>query len=91
MLLELFDHEPRTGRTATAFKDLALAWRKKMTPANQNMYGDHRVRTAADPVLGLRGRKAPSSMGKVSTLEVLRLRATGAVSRDKSVMALRSG
>src|ERR1700690_508305 len=34
---------------------------------------------------GLSGRKAPSSMGKISTAEVLRLRATSAVSRDKSV------
>src|SRR6202041_355137 len=39
----------------------------------------------ADPVVGLRGRKAPSSMGKISTAEVLRLRATSAVSRDQSV------
>jgi hypothetical protein len=30
-------------------------------------------------------------MGKISTAEVLRLRATRAVSRDKSVKALRSG
>ena len=34
---------------------------------------------------GLGGRKAPSSMGKLSTAEVLRLRATSAVSRDPSV------
>jgi hypothetical protein len=34
---------------------------------------------------GLSGRKAPSSMGKVRTAEVLRLRAASAVSRDKSV------
>ena len=34
---------------------------------------------------GLSGRKAPSSMGKKSTAEALRLRATSAVSRDKSV------
>jgi hypothetical protein len=32
-----------------------------------------------------RGRKAPSSMGKLSAAEVLRLRATSALSRDKSV------
>jgi hypothetical protein len=31
------------------------------------------------------GSKAPSSMGKLSTAEVLRLRATSAVSRDQSV------
>src|SRR5580658_2329060 len=34
---------------------------------------------------GFGGRKAPSRMGKISTAEVLRLRATSAVSRDKSV------
>jgi hypothetical protein len=33
---------------------------------------------------GFGGRKGPSSMGKISTAEVLRLRATSAVSRDKS-------
>jgi hypothetical protein len=31
------------------------------------------------------GRKAPSSMGKTSIAEVLRLRATSAMSRDQSV------
>jgi hypothetical protein len=34
---------------------------------------------------GFGGRKAPSSMGKISTAGVLRLRATSAVSHDKSV------
>jgi hypothetical protein len=33
------------------------------------------VRTAADLALGLGGWKAPSSMGKIRTAEVLRLRA----------------
>ena len=33
----------------------------------------------------VRGLKTPNSMGKVSTAEVLRLRATSAVSRDPSV------
>jgi hypothetical protein len=36
-------------------------------------------------VSGFGGRKAPSSMGKISTAEVLRLRATSAVSRNQSV------
>src|SRR5271170_7507240 len=36
-------------------------------------------------LLGFGGRKALSSMGKISTTEVLRLRATSAVSRDQSV------
>jgi hypothetical protein len=34
---------------------------------------------------GFGGRKAPSGIGKISTVEVLRLRATSAVSRDPSV------
>jgi hypothetical protein len=34
---------------------------------------------------GFGGRKGPSSMGTISTAEVLRLRATSAVSRDESV------
>jgi hypothetical protein len=34
---------------------------------------------------GFGGRKARSSMGKISNAEVLRLRATSAVSRDQSV------
>src|ERR1700733_13173356 len=37
------------------------------------------------PGAGCGGGKAPSSMGKISIAEVLRLRATSAVSRDKSV------
>src|SRR5271154_1060785 len=44
---------------------------------------DHQVQQIL--LSGVGGRKAPSSMGKISTAEVLRLRATGAVSRDKSV------
>jgi len=38
-----------------------------------------------DPVLGLRCRKGSNSMGRISIAGVLRLRATSAVSRDKSV------
>ena len=34
---------------------------------------------------GFGGQKAPSTMGKISTAEVLRLRATSAVSGDRSV------
>jgi len=44
------------------------------------------VRTAGRILFsGFRGRKAPNGMGKISILGVLRLRATSAVSRDKSV------
>jgi hypothetical protein len=37
------------------------------------------------PGEGFGGRKAPSIMGKISGTEVLRLRATSAVSPDQSV------
>ncbi len=47
---------------------------------------DHQVRTAAGILFsGFGGRKASSSMGKISTVGVLRLRATSAASPDKSV------
>src|SRR6202522_2984580 len=48
-------------------------------------FRDHQVRTTADPVLGLRWSKAPSSIGKISSAGILRLRATTAVSRDRYV------
>ena len=40
---------------------------------------------AGPPGAGFGGRKAPSSMGKISIAGVLRLRATITVSRDKFV------
>ena len=43
------------------------------------------ITTTADLVVGFGGRKAPSSMGKISAAEVLRLRATSTVSRNQSV------
>jgi hypothetical protein len=46
---------------------------------------DHQVRTAADPVLGISVEKVRAAWDKISTAGVLRLRATSAVSRDKSV------
>src|SRR3984957_19308551 len=46
---------------------------------------DHQVRTVADPVLGLPWLKRPEQHGPDDTAEVLRLRATRAVSCDKSV------
>jgi hypothetical protein len=39
----------------------------------------------ANHVVGRRRLKAPSRLGEISTAEVLRLRATSAVSRDESV------
>ena len=46
---------------------------------------DHQVRIAADPVVGLQWSKSSEQHGNTSTAEVLRLRATSAVSRDQSV------
>jgi hypothetical protein len=45
------------------------------------------IKCVTQPILfsGFGGRKAPSSLGKISTAEVLRLRAPSAVSRDKAV------
>ena len=44
-----------------------------------------RSRPQGKTLSGFGGRKAPSSRGKLSTAKVLRIRATSAVSRDKSV------
>ena len=57
----------------------------RFTLASSNLYLRVKCVVQQIPVLGLGGRKAPSSMGKISTAGVLRLRATSAVSRDKSV------
>jgi hypothetical protein len=45
------------------------------------------IRCVSQQILlsGFGGRKAPSSMGKIKTAEVLRLRATSTVSRNQSV------
>src|ERR1700722_19078952 len=57
----------------------------EMMTMHEKIARDHQVRTAANPVLGLGGRKAPSSIGKTSPAGVLRLRASSAVSRGKAV------
>jgi len=46
-----------------------------------------RIKCVTQPILfsGFGGRKAPSSMGKISIAGVLRLRAPSAVSHDKAV------
>ena len=86
MLFAVFNHRRRakklklTRTIKPEFKDLAQTWEWK-----KRCIRDPQVRMAADPVVGFGGRKAPSSMGNLSTAEVLRLRATSAVSRDQSV------
>jgi hypothetical protein len=83
-LLGAFDHRGRTGRPRYGFslgpnQELASTWGWKMITVR------HQVHIAADPVVGPQWSKSSEQPGKVSTAEVLRLRATSAVSRDKSV------
>jgi hypothetical protein len=75
---ELFNHRARSGRPF----GLCLGprgWKmlKRFTVA---------IQCESQQILwsGFGGRKAPSSRGKISTAEVLRLRATSAVSHDNS-------
>jgi hypothetical protein len=69
---ELFSHLARTVRARYGF---SLGPRTKM------------IECVSQQIIlsGFSGRKAPNSTGKISTAEVLRLRATSAVSRDKPV------
>jgi hypothetical protein len=82
---ELFNHRAAPGGLASIL----------LCPApNIYILGGHYSASTDVPVtikcvpqqilLSSGGRKAPSSMGKISTAEVLRLRATSAVSRDQS-------
>ena len=65
------------------FKDLAQTWGWRMTTVHEKMYTVTIQCVSQQIVLsGFGGRKAPSSMGKVRTAEVLRLRASSAVSRE---------
>ena len=69
---------PETAVAQTNRVKIATALRGAKRPKLMNVM----VSQAAS---GFCGRKAPSSMGKISTAEVLRLRATNAVSGDQSV------
>ena len=83
---ELFNHRSPTGLKATVFARglrtrtasiLRGTWASKMITVHEKMYP--RPSTAyceQDPVLGLRRSKSSNSMGKISTVGVLRLRAT---------------
>ena len=66
------------------FKDLAQTWGWKMITVHEKCTRDRQVRRQL-LFYGLGGRKAPSSMGKISPAGVLRLRATSVVERDKAV------
>ena len=85
MLLEAFDH--RSPHRAGPLGDFPIAenQEEKMITVRERYTRDHQANTAADLILGLRWSKAPSSMGKISIPGVLRLRATSAPPRDKSV------
>src|SRR5271156_1933010 len=83
---ELFNHRAAPGGPRYGFfpgdenQELASTWGWKMiVPVT--------IKCVSQQILlpGFSGRKAPSSMGKISIAEVLRLRATSAVSRDQSV------
>ena len=85
MLLGAFQQSPhRTARYGFArgprTKDLLLSW---LCPAPVPAT----IKCVSQQILlsGFGGRKAPSSIGKISTAEVLRLRATTAVPRDECV------
>jgi hypothetical protein len=49
-----------------------------MITVHEKMYRDHQVPNGQILFSGFGGRKGPSSMGKIRTAEVLRLRATSA-------------
>ena len=69
---ELFNHR---GRQCLSLE----ARTQRSTPDHSSAYRSRVL------LSGVGGRKAPSSMGRLNAAEVLRLRATRAVSRDKSV------
>src|ERR1700728_791579 len=63
---------------------LAQVWGRKMITAQERCVRDDQGRTPSRSCFRLRWLKSSKQhMGKISTAEVLRLRATSAVSRDK--------
>ena len=84
ILLEAFNTEAAPGAFPSA-ENQEENHEEKMITMHERYTRDHQARTAADPILGFRWSKAPNSMGKISILEILRLRAISALSRDKSV------
>ena len=90
---ELFNHRARTGgpygfslgpRTKNL---LASCYVRRLHLHSRQPYRHALHQCVSQQILlsGFGGRKAPSRMGKISIAEVLRLRATSAVSRDQSV------
>jgi hypothetical protein len=82
--------KPASGGPATVFplgRVLRTCWHLAMSGGHIYILSSHTGTLYAGRILllGLGGRKAPNSMGKISTAGVLRLRATSALSRDKSV------
>ena len=75
MLLGAFQPRARTGRPAAVF------------PRDENQELPSILVCVSQQILltGFDRLKAPSSMGKSSTAEVLRLRATSSVSRNQSI------
>jgi len=85
---ELFNHRARTGvflgprtKNLLAFSYVRRLHLNSRQPYRHALHWRHQQLLLS----GFGGRKAPSSMDKLSTAGVLRLRATSAVSRDQSV------
>ena len=81
--------EIRPARAADALRlagQLAqLGYPSELDAVTSRLTGIVKSATQQILVAGFSGRKAPSSMGKISALGVLRLRAPSSVSHDKSV------
>jgi hypothetical protein len=91
---ELFNHRARTGRPRHGLSrsrepELAsiLLCPAPTSTFSAAIQARFTIKCLSQQILlsGFGGRKAPSSIGKVSTAEVLRLRATSTVSRNQSV------
>jgi hypothetical protein len=75
------------------FKDLEQSWGWKMITVHEKMYVPVAIKCVSQQILlsGVGGRKAPNSMGEMSTAGVLRLRATKRCITRSIGEALRSG
>ena len=84
---ELFNRRALTGRPSHG---LSLEPRTKNLLAScyvRRLHVPETIKCVSQQIVfsGFDGRKAPNSVGKISTAEVLRLRATSAVARNQSV------
>ncbi len=83
---ELFDHRsPTTICCDTHLMVMGTLFHAQVCAWSLNWGSIVRMTLSFFAGAGFGGRKAPNSMGKISTAEVLRLRATSAASRNPSV------